>query len=258
MLTDMHLHIADEYSPLDIDKVKVIIENAKKHNIEYLVSNSTCLRTTEENILLMKQYNNVIAGLGIFPTEFKTSKDLGKINIIEKKIEELKKSGFGNRIIIGEVGLDFKDEKSNKEVQEKALITFLEIAKKNDLYIEIHSRFATKQTVALLEKFGYKKIIMHWFLDSKKYIDKVAKLGYYVTIGPKYLYDQNLMDNLKDLPKEQILFETDYPANVNGNPHYPEKINDLFNKYCKDFEIPKETMQKIQDKSFRTIFPNLI
>jgi TatD DNase family protein len=133
----------------------------------------------------------------------------------------------------------------------------LEIAKENNLYVEIHSRFAAKQTVTLLEEFDYNKIIMHWFMDSKKYIDKVAKLGYFVTVGPKYLYDQNLMDNLKDLPKEQILFETDYPANVNGQAHRPEKINDIFNKYCKDFEISKEDMQKTLDKSFKTIFPNL-
>lgn len=254
MLFDAHLHISDEYNPLDLKQAKEVIDNAKANKIDYLISNSTCLRTTDENILLMKQYPNVIAGLGIFPTEFKNSKDLEQIDKIKAKIEELKKEGFENKIIIGEVGLDFKDEKSNKEIQEKALIKFLEIAKENNLYVEVHSRFATKQCVALLEEFGYNKIIMHWFLDSKKYIDKVIKLGYYITIGPKYLYDQNLQDNIKDVPKEQILFETDFPANVQGKPHLPEAINDIFNKYCKDFEINKEEMHKIQEKSFQKIF----
>jgi len=254
MLFDAHLHISDEYNPLDENKAKELINNAEKNGIKYLVSNSTCPRSLEENIYLMKKYKSVMCGIGIFPTEFKTEKNLDYIDLIRTKVIELKKDGFGNRIIFGEVGLDFKDEKSNKDLQQRALIEILKIAKEHNLYLEIHSRFAVKQIMQILEQFDYNKIIMHWFLDSKKYIDRAVKLGYYVTIGPKYLYDQNLIDNIKDIPKEQILFETDYPAGVSGKIHEPEMIKEIFNKYCKDFDISKEEMQSILDESFSKIF----
>ncbi len=254
MLFDAHLHISDEYNPLDENKAKELIENAEKNDIKYLVSNSTCIRSIDENIFLLKKYQSIICGIGMFPTEFKTEKDLQYIDVIKNKVLELKKEGYSNRMIIGEVGLDFKEEKSNKDLQQRALLEILKIAKENDLYLEIHSRFAVKQTMQILEQFGYNKIIMHWFLDSKKYIDRAVKLGYFITVGPKYLYDQNLMDNIKEVPKEQILFETDYPASVSGKICGPEAIKDIFDKYCKDFEIPKEDMQSILEKSFSKIF----
>jgi len=254
MLFDAHLHISDEYNKLDETKAKELIENAEKNNIKYLVSNSTCSRSIEENIYLMKKYKSIICGIGIFPTEFKTEKDLCYTELIKNKVIELKKEGYSNRIIIGEVGLDFKEEKSNKDLQQRALLNILQIAKENNLYVTIHSRFAVKQIMQILEQFDYNKIIMHWFLDSKKYIDKASKLGYFITIGPKYLYDQSLVDNIKDVPKEQILFETDYPATVSGKMHTPEAIKDIFDKYCKDFDVSKEEMQSILEKSFNKIF----
>jgi len=257
MMFDAHLHLADESALLDIRMVKEIIKEAEKEGISYFLSNSLDKRTIDENIALAKEFPEVFLGLGFFPTEFKKDQDLHKIEYLKEKIREAKKEGLSDRLFIGEVGLDFKEKDANKEVQEKALINILKIAKEENLYVEIHSRFAVKQVVNILEDFQYKKVIMHWFTDSKKYIDKVAKLGYFITIGPKYLYDQNIFENIKDVPKEQILFETDYPANVSGKAHKPEIIKEIFNKYCKDKEINKDEMHTILKESFRKIFPNI-
>jgi len=257
MLFDSHLHLADEYTNLDKSKVSSILENAKQNNIEYLISNSLCKRTISENIELMKSHTNILAGIGFFPTEFKNEKDLEKIAILKDSINNLQQEGFGDRIVIGEVGLDYKEEDSNKEIQEKALKEILKIAKNNSLFVEIHSRFAVKQVVNLLEEFDYNKIIMHWFLDSKKYIDRIAKKGYYLTLGPKYLYDENVFENIKDVPTNQILFETDYPAKVSNRMHLPEAIKEIALKYSKDMEYSFEDLLEIQKESFYKIFPNL-
>jgi len=257
MLFDAHLHMVDEYSQLDIKKVKEIIQDAEKSKVKYLISNSTDERTIKENIELLKKFPNVCIAIGIFPTEFKTEKDLERINFVKRTLNNIKEKKLLDRIIIGEIGLDFKDEKSNKEVQIKAFKELINIAKENNVFAEIHSRFAIKQTILLLEEIKYKKIIMHWFLDSKKYIDRAVKEGYFITVGPKYLYDENIFDNIKDVPKEQILFETDYPAIVSKKPHLPGTIKDIFNKYCKDAKITKKEMDKVLDKSFNKIFPNI-
>ena len=257
MLFDAHLHLADEFKALDIKRTKDIINRAKEAGVKYFLSNTLNQKTIDETISLAKTLPEIFLGLGFFPTEFKNDKDIKKVEYLKEKIKEIKKIGLERKFFIGEIGLDFKDPNSNKDLQTKTLIEMLKIAKEENVYVEIHSRFAVKQVVSLLEEFGYNKIIMHWFMDSKKYIEKVSKLGYFITIGPKYLYDQNIFENIKDVPKEQILFETDYPAQVAGKIQNPETIKQIFEKYCKDQDIGQEEMQATLTKSLKKIFPNL-
>lgn len=249
-MLDAHAHLSDEYELLDLNKVKKIIANANNNGIEYIISNSTCLRTIDETIQISEKYPNVFLGLGIFPTEFKKLEDLKKIQILKEKLTIIDL----NRTIIGEIGLDFKDN-CNKDLQIKAFKELLQIAKDNNLFVEIHSRFAVKQVLEILEEFKYNKIIMHWFLDSKKYIDRAIKNGYYITIGPKYLYQEDLKINLQDVPKEKILFESDYPANVSGKIQEPKDVKKIIEKYCKEFNVDLEEMQNIQKSNLRIIFP---
>ncbi len=255
MLFDAHLHLSEENSNLDLINIDKIINNAKNQNIKYFINNSVDLATINNTILIASKYNNIFMGLGIFPTEFKNSEDLKKIDILRDKIKELKEKKEENRIIIGEIGLDFKFE-YNKELQEKAFIEQLKIAKENDFYVEIHSRFAVKQTLEILNNFNYNKVIMHWFLDSKKYVEKAVEKGYFITIGPKYLYDENVKEIIKNVPKEQILFETDYPATVSNILQEPSQIKKIFDKYCEDFSINKEEMIKILGNNLKKIFSN--
>ncbi len=264
MLFDAHLHFSDEFKEIPKTETIEIIKLAKENKIDYFVSNSVNLKTIDETIRLVKTTKSVLGGIGIFPTEFKTDKDLKQLNKIRETIKKLKKQNLLNRFVIGEVGLDFKDlhnsslEKKKQEIQEKAFKKQIEIAKENNLFLEVHSRFSVKQTVEILEQMQYPNIIMHWFTDSKKYVDRVAKLGYLITVGPKYLYDQNIFENIKDVPKEQILFETDYPAQVSGKAHEPSEILLIFKKYCKDFEIDEKEMLKCQKRNFQRIFKGVL
>lgn len=258
MLFDCHLHFSDEFKETPKTETIEIIKRAKENKVEYFVSNSVNLKTNDETIELVKTNKAVLGGIGVFPTEFKTDKDLKQLDYIRAKIKELKNSGLLNRFVIGEVGLDFKDEKCNKEIQEKAFREQIEIAKENNLFLEIHSRFAVKQTVEILEQMQYPNVIMHWFTDSKKYLDRVAKLGFLITVGPKYLFDNRIRENIKDVNPKQILFETDYPAPVSGKAHEPSEILQIFKKYCMDFEIDEKEMLKYQKMNFQRIFKGLL
>jgi TatD DNase family protein len=249
-MLDAHAHLSDEYELLNLNKVNKLIITAKSEGINYIISNSTCLRTIDETIQISNKYENVFLGLGIFPTEFKTQKDLEKIDLLKIKLKTIDI----RKTLIGEIGLDFKDN-CNKELQIKAFKELLKIAKENDLFVEIHSRFAVKQVLEILEDFKYNKIIMHWFLDSKKYIDRAIKNGYYITIGPKYLYQEDLKNNIKDVPKEKILFESDYPAIVSNITQEPKDVKKIIEKYCKDFNVDFEEMLNIQESNLKIIFP---
>lgn len=258
MLFDAHLHFSDEFKETPKTETIEIIKTAKENKVEYFISNSVNLKTNDETIELVKTNKAVLGGIGIFPTEFKTDKDLKQIDYIREKIKELKKQNILNRFVIGEIGLDFKDDKCNKEVQEKAFKEQIEIAIENNLFLEIHSRFAVKQTVEILENSNYSNVIMHWFTDSKKYVDRVAKLGFLITVGPKYLFDDRIRENIKDVDPKQILFETDYPAPVSGKAHEPSEIVLIFKKYCKDFEIDEKEMLKYQKMNFQRIFNEVL
>ena len=257
MLFDSHMHLVDEYNKTDLKVVDKIISDAKQKNVDYLISNSINVETNKENISIAEKYNSVCLGLGIYPLEFKTKKDLDKLKVLDYFFDLPK--NIKNKTLIGEIGLDFKTSKESEiEIQYMGFKKQIKFAKENDLFVEVHSRFAIKQTLKTLIEMNAEKVIMHWYTNSKKYATKAINEGYFVTIGPSLLYNtEQVWSVVKDLPVEQILFETDYPVSFNNIIQTPAVIRDIAEKYALLKEINIKELEKLQKKNFKKLFPKL-
>ncbi len=112
MIIDSHCHL--EYEPM-ISNLKEVVDRAFKNNVKYLLS----ISTTDESYLsileIVGKYKNIYGTYGIHPHETKNYKNLNEETII-------KKINLNKKIIgIGETGLDFYYERSDKETQKKYL-----------------------------------------------------------------------------------------------------------------------------------------
>ena len=148
MIIDSHCHL--EYEPMlsNLDKV---VERALDNNVKYLLSISTTNKSYLNILEIVQKYKNIYGTYGIHPHESKNHKYLDSHEII-KKINVHKKI-----IGIGESGLDYFYDHSDREVQKKLFIEHIKAAQSLQIPLIVHTRSAEEDTYEILKKEKEKK-----------------------------------------------------------------------------------------------------
>ena len=166
-MIDSHCHL--DHSPL-YEKLSEVINRAQLVGVKFFLTISTSLKSFETVKTIISKHENIYGTLGIHPHETKDH-----VNVDKKKLLELKDRN--NKIIgIGETGLDFYYQNSDKQIQKKKFIEHIESAIDLDLPIIVHSRNAEIDTFNILNKFSKKdpKILMHCFTGSPIFLKKFS------------------------------------------------------------------------------------
>lgn len=197
MLIDTHCHLScDDYNNLD----DIINE------FDGIMIASGCdLKTNKEVIELVNKYDNVYGTLGIHPEEIENFKE-SDLKFIEDNLNNKKIVG------IGEIGLDYYWVKDNKEQQKELFIKQLDIAKKYNKAVIVHSREAIQDTYDIIKKYNLKGSI-HCFNSSLEMAREFIKIGYKIGVGGVLTFknSKKLQEIVKDIDLKYILLETDSP-----------------------------------------------
>ena len=206
MIVDSHCHL--DHSPL-YEKLEEIVNRAQLIGVKFLLTISTSLNSFEKVKTIISKYENIYGTVGIHPHETKDH-----VNVDKKKLLELK--GRNNKIIgIGETGLDFYYQNSNKLVQKKKFIEHIEAAIELGLPIIVHSREAEIDTLNILKDFSSKnpKILMHCFTGSSNFSKKLLDLGAFISLSGIITFKNSieLQKTASTIPIDRLLIETDSP-----------------------------------------------
>ncbi len=244
MFIDIHSH-------LEICKpVNEKIENARKNNVKIILTCGTDKKTNRFALDLAKKFNEIKACLGIYPCD--------ALKLSEKELEQEIEFIRKNKTLIvgiGEVGLDLK-ECSLIEKQKKNLEKFIKLAIELDKPIIIHSRKAEEIAIELLEKFNYKKIIMHCFSGKLKLVRRIIDNGWFFSIPTNITYSQHFQKVVEIVPLEQLFCETDSPFLHPFKKRNNEPAN-VIESYKKIAEIKKISLKEIEkqvEENYKRIF----
>lgn len=246
-LNDAHAHL-DMFSEEELGNA---LTNAKKSGVNFIVTCSTSFASNQKTLELAKKYPQILPAAGIYPL------DVLELNELEiDKAFYFFESEIKNIAAIGEVGLDFKysTKDEEKEKQCKAFARFIELSKKHDKTIVIHSRFAQRQVIEMLEKHSAKKVLLHSFSDSAKLMKRAAQNGYYCSVGLNVLHNEEVAKNILEYPPSNLLFETDSPARFNNEKSGPKDVLLVAKKVAEIKKLPIEEIIKIQSKNFEKLF----
>ena len=190
-MVDTHCHITSEY----YDNIDEVI-NKMKDNI--IIVSGTNKEDIKEVINLCN-YKNVYGTIGIYPTE---ELDL---KIIEDNINNKKIVG------IGEIGLDYHLE-HNKEEQINKFIKQLDLARKYNKTVVIHTREAMQDTYDILKNYKDLKKVIHCYSGSLEMAKEFIKIGCRLGIGGVLTFkNSKLKDVIKEIDLKYLLLETDSP-----------------------------------------------
>ena len=141
MIIDSHCHL--EYEPMG-SNLNEVVDRAFKKDVKYLLSISTTNKSYTRILEIVDIYKNVYGTYGIHPHETKNYKNLNEEEI-------LKKINLNKKIIgIGETGLDFYYDHSDRTTQKKVFIEHIKAAQSSNLPLIVHTRAAEEDTYQIL------------------------------------------------------------------------------------------------------------
>lgn len=201
MFIDTHCHIFSEYYD-DIDKV---ISECRDNNIDKIIVNGSNIKSNIEVMELANKYDIVYAAIGFHPTELDNFKE-EYFCFLEENINNSKV------VAIGEIGLDYHYDNTDKEKQIMVFRRQLDIANKYNKPIIVHSRDSIQDTYNILKQYKVKGSI-HCFSGSVEMAREFIKLGYKLGIGGIITYKnaKTIKEVVRDIDLSYILLETDSP-----------------------------------------------
>ena len=206
MLIDSHCHL--EYKGL-VEDQQGVLARARAAGVGGFLSISTRQREWAQVIGTAEREADVWASVGIHPHEADAHSDMGEAALLEA-------AAHPKVIAIGETGLDYYYDHSDRETQKELFRRHISVARETGLPLIVHTRDAEEDTYAIMaeemEKGAYPALI-HCFTASADFGRKVLDLGLTISLSGIVTFKnaRDLQAIAAELPEDRILVETDAP-----------------------------------------------
>ena len=251
-MIDSHCHL--DHEPLH-ENLSDVLSRSKVVGITKLLTICTTLDSFENIKAIVKKDQMIYGTYGIHPHET-NSNQVDKQTIIKCVNENEKIIG------IGETGLDFFYNHSDKDRQIISFKTHIEAAIELNKPIIIHSRDAENETFEILSLYKNQnlKILMHCYTGSLEFSKKLLSLDAFFSASGIITFKNSidLQNTFKTIPLEKLLIETDSPflapIPMRGKKNEPSFIKYTLEKLSTLKEITVEKMSKITTDNFNKLF----
>ena len=252
-MIDSHCHL--DHEPL-VDNIKDVLSRCKKEGINKVLTISTTLSGFPKILEIVDKDEMIFGTFGIHPHETDTDQ-LSKDEII-KKIKS------NDKIIgVGETGLDFYYNNSDKYKQIESFKNHINAALDLDIPLIVHSRNAELETYEILKNsHNSLKILMHCFTGSLPFAIKLMEFNTYFSASGIITFKNStdLQNTFKELPLERLLIETDSPflapEPMRGKKNEPSFVRYTLKKLSELKDIDTEELDKITTYNFNRLFFN--
>ncbi len=163
------------------------------------------LAAARQTVEMARQYPFVYASVGIHPEE--------SLTVSEGYLEELRRLAAEQKVVaIGEIGLDYHYDDTDKPSQKRIFTEQMELAKSLDLPVIIHSRDAVEDTIAVLKQIPHYGVV-HCFSGSAETAQTYLEMGYYIGFTGLVTFPnvKKAVEAIRQIPPDRILLETDCP-----------------------------------------------
>jgi len=219
-LVDSHAHL-DE-----IEDIERAIQEAKQVGVIALIAVGQDYESNLKVLELSEKHRAfVYPALGLHPWSLG---DMGSVQVdlnlrlVEENIERT--------VAIGEIGLDYDKRvkaAAGKERQKEVFKDMLELARRGDKPVSVHSRYAWKDGFDLVKASGVRKAVFHWYTGLSSVLREIIAEGYFISATPAAEYHDEHKRAIKETPLEHLLLETDSPVTYGRETRYESRPSDV-------------------------------
>ena len=206
MLVDSHCHL--NYEGL-VENQAAVLERARQAGVSAFLNISTRRSEWSDVVGTAEREPDVWASIGIHPHEAEQHADLGEGALLEA-------AAHPRVIAIGESGLDYYYDKSDRAVQRDLFRTHIAVARKTGLPLIVHTRDAEDDTVGIIAdemEQGAFPALIHCFTASAEFGRQVLDLGLTISLSGIVTFKnaRELQEFAAEIPNDRLLVETDSP-----------------------------------------------
>ena len=254
-MIDTHLHFDDQ----KFDETRQqLIDGLNEHGIDFVINNSCDMKTMLAGVELATRNERVFATVGMHPHEAKTY----NTTFVEKMMQL---STHPKVVAVGEIGLDYYYDLSERNVQRDVFAAQLEIADKLNLPVALHVRDAYGDAADILNaqrKFLNNGVLWHCYSGSAEFARQMAQKGHYFAFGGAITFkNAKKEDVLAEIPIAQVLSETDSPymapVPLRGTVNTPYNIPLVVNKMAEIYQVTTDEMEDIILQNALKFFPKI-
>ena len=253
MFVDSHCHL--NYKGLVEDQAAVITR-ATAAGVSAMLNISTRVSEWDTVVATAEASPHIWATIGIHPHDADAHPDIDKEMLVEK-------SNHVKVIGIGETGLDYYYDKSDRDRQRSSFRAHIAAARITGLPLIVHTRDAEDDTAQILAdemgKGAYSGVI-HCFTASQEFAEKALALGLYISISGIVTFKnaKDLQASAALIPDDRLLIETDSPflAPVphRGRPCEPAYVADTARFLAELRGVSTETLARQTAENFYRLF----
>lgn len=255
MLTDTHAHLSDpKYGGAD-----EIINNMTRDGLKSIISIGYDVESSTESKNIAERCDNVFFAAGIHPNN--------TYDLDTSYLSDLKKLlAHPKCVAMGEIGLDYHYDDTDKEKQFKTLTQQLELLSETDLPVVFHIRDSAgdmfdliKQNMPLIKNSG----VIHCYSGSLETALEYIKLGFYISFTGVITFKnaKKFPEIINALPRERVLIETDCPYLAptphRGEINYPAYVKFVAEKIAEIWGVTTEETADITTRNAETLFKKL-
>jgi len=206
MFVDSHCHL--NYAGL-ADREAEVLANARARGVAGFLNISTRQSEWDDVLGAAERNEDVWATIGVHPHEADAHPDLGTAALVEAAVHP-------RVIALGECGLDYHYDKSDRAAQRERFEAHIEAARQSGLPLVVHTRDAEDDTAAILGRAvqeGGVTGVLHCFTGTADLARKALDFGFYISISGIVTFKnaKELQDTARWLPSDRMLVETDSP-----------------------------------------------
>jgi TatD DNase family protein len=253
MFVDSHCHL--NYAGL-VERQDEVLARARAAGVETMLNISTREREWDEVIATAEREADVWASVGIHPHEADEHPEIDAARLIER-------AQHPRVVAIGETGLDYFYDKSDRERQRASFRSHISAARSTGLPLIVHTRDAELDTAEMLaeemERGPFTGVI-HCFTASQAFADQALGIGFYISISGIVTFKnaRDLQSTAATIPSDRLLVETDAPflAPVphRGRPCEPAYVADTARMLAGLRGVPVEELAAQTAANFANLF----
>ena len=219
-IVDTHAHLEE------LENVDESIEKAKGNGIIGIIAVGSNHQSNENVLRISEKHKSfVYPALGLHPW------DTGNLSTQQLDIAlAFIHDNLSVCIGVGEVGLDYHKkvlQVSNKELQKDMLMRLCNIATQAGKPVIVHSRYAWKDALNIMQGARVDKAVFHWYTGSVNVLQDIIATGYYISATPAAEYHEEHRRAIKETPVDRLLLETDCPVLYGRETRYASEPVDV-------------------------------
>ena len=221
-LFDSHAHYYDERFEQEVDGgADAVLSSVFLGDVAKIVNVGTCNENSARCIEQAAKYEGMYAAVGIHPSDCRFYTDVEReLAILEQTLSNRETKKI---VALGEIGLDYHYENTDRAKQAAFFEAQLEMAERLDLPVIIHDREAHGDCMDIIRRHRGVRGVFHSFSGSAEMAKELVKLGWYISFSGVVTFKNaaKVKEAAAAVPLDRLMIETDCPY-LAPHPHRGE------------------------------------